>query len=271
MDYFDDFQFLTFNHLRRYEQKVNRIFADRYALNYAHTGGLFWRVDNGKPVTFDWPVAYWTWPGPRFRYGPATNSGGSWDHRFVSFRGPRVERWITGGLLTIRDESPPFFRVTKPDEFCVRFDHLLNLLSRGPDFHAEAVHALEGLWLSLHSQPPVTVVTHPRRKEIQDMLSRIEEHPEQRFDFKQEALRMGMSITHLRRMFRDFTGRSPVTFVNSKRMEKAARLLRETNLPVKRVAETVGIPDIAYFSKLYTREYATPPAAYRRLFFAEDG
>lgn len=270
MNYFEDLQFLTFNHLRRYDQKVDRVFTERYALNYAHAGGVVWRAGTGKQATFEWPVAYWTWPGPRFRYGPAKR-GGNWDHRFVSFSGPRVERWLAGGLLPICDDSPSFLRVTKPDEFCARFDQLLNLLSRGPDSHAEAVHALEGLWLSLHRQPSATVVAHPRRQQMQALLARIEAHPEQNFDFKQEAVRMGVGMAHLRKMFRDFTGRSPVAFVNGKRLEKAARLLRETSLPVKQVAEDAGIPDIAYFSKLYTREYATPPAAYRRLFSASEG
>jgi YesN/AraC family two-component response regulator len=36
------------------------------------------------------------------------------------------------------------------------------------------------------------------------------------------------------------------------------------NLPIKEIAENVGVPDIHYFTKMFKRTYHLPPARYRK-------
>ncbi len=266
MDYFDDLQFLNFNHLKDYRLGIDRVFPDRYALNYAHDGHVFFRMDNEPAAVLEWPVAYWTWPGPRFRYGLASGPGGAWNHRYVAFSGARAERWRETGLMPVDRQAPPYAIVTEPQAFRADFDRMLDFLRGGPDKHAEAVLALEGLWVRLHKQPSTRAVFHPRYRDMQSLLNRVAAQPALPWDFRREAADMGMTPAHLRRLFRLFADGSPAAFAQRKRLEQAAHLLRETDMPVKHVAKACGMPDLHYFSKRFARHYALPPATYRRTF-----
>jgi AraC-like DNA-binding protein len=47
-------------------------------------------------------------------------------------------------------------------------------------------------------------------------------------------------------------------------MTLAARLLRDTDLPLRAVAERTGYTSEFAFAKAFKREYGTPPGSYRR-------
>jgi transcriptional regulator GlxA family with amidase domain len=55
----------------------------------------------------------------------------------------------------------------------------------------------------------------------------------------------------------------PARFLVRARIDRARRLLTETNLSVTRVAEMLGYPDIAYFSRQYRRHTGQPPSGAR--------
>jgi LacI family transcriptional regulator len=47
-------------------------------------------------------------------------------------------------------------------------------------------------------------------------------------------------------------------------LERARRLLAETDLPLKVLAEQAGFSDLGYMSKVFRQELGMPPTAYRR-------
>jgi AraC-like DNA-binding protein len=268
MDYFDDLSFFHFNHLKKHQVMHDRRFHT-HALNYAHSGTIQWQREDNRPLVLKAPVAYWTWPGTRFRYGvepPAT-----WDHYYVSFIGSRVSQWRETGLFPVDTATEPFIQITEPDAFRRAFDELLAVLGQHPKRNPQAVHLLEGLLLRLHRQPSIETVVHPRRREMKALIRRIREHPEYRWECAREAKEIGMTSTHLRRLFGAFTGLPPVQFINKCRLDRAALLLRSGDLPVKQIADRCGFDDIHYFTKLFSREHGMPPAAYRRAFQREIG
>ncbi len=76
-----------------------------------------------------------------------------------------------------------------------------------------------------------------------------------------DALRI--SAGYLSTLFRQETGKTVTEFVNGKRMEHAARLLRGSALQVQTVAQYCGISDVNYFSKLFKRYHGISPREYR--------
>lgn len=55
----------------------------------------------------------------------------------------------------------------------------------------------------------------------------------------------------------------PLTYLTWWRMTAAARLLRETDLPLRSVAQRVGYASEYAFAKAFKRELGAPPGQYR--------
>jgi len=79
------------------------------------------------------------------------------------------------------------------------------------------------------------------------------------------AREVGMSEYHFIRSFREAFGISPMRYRASIIMQRAARLLAQTDLPVEDIAHQVGYASAHSFSRAFHRQYGVSPRAYRRL------
>lgn len=80
---------------------------------------------------------------------------------------------------------------------------------------------------------------------------------------KQYLQERGQSYDHQSRVFKKSFGVSPLQYVNSLRIEAAANLLRDTNMRVGDVAETLGYDDLVYFGRCFKKYMGMNAQAYR--------
>ena len=83
-------------------------------------------------------------------------------------------------------------------------------------------------------------------------------------DHEQIADELGMAEVTFRRRFRAVTGAPPHEYVLQARVAEARRLLGETDLPIKSIAQQLGYKDVYFFSRQFKRFAGVPPALYRR-------
>ncbi len=76
----------------------------------------------------------------------------------------------------------------------------------------------------------------------------------------------GHSRAHFSREFRRAFGESPHAYLITRRLERAAVLLRMTDRSVADVGLSVGWQSVGSFTSAFTRTYGIPPSAYRRRF-----
>ena len=77
------------------------------------------------------------------------------------------------------------------------------------------------------------------------------------------AERFNLSSGYLGKLVKASAGDTFSSLLSTMRLEKAAQLLIETSQPAYKVAEQVGIPNVAYFSTLFKRQYGLSPAPFR--------
>jgi AraC family transcriptional regulator len=77
------------------------------------------------------------------------------------------------------------------------------------------------------------------------------------------AVEAGVHPTHLARVFRRKFGVSMGQFVRGLRIEHAARLLAEEDLPLSQVSESSGFSDQAHFTRVFKQHVGMTPGAYR--------
>ena len=80
------------------------------------------------------------------------------------------------------------------------------------------------------------------------------------------AAAAGLSRAHFSREFRRAFGVSPHAYLLTRRLERAATLLRTTDRSVAEVCFDVGLRSLGSFTTTFTRTYGVPPAAYRASF-----
>lgn len=83
------------------------------------------------------------------------------------------------------------------------------------------------------------------------------------------AAEAGMSRSAFADRFRAVLDEPPMAYVTSWRMDLAARLVRERELPLARVAERVGYQSEAAFNRAFRRAHRMPPGAFARRDAAE--
>jgi len=76
----------------------------------------------------------------------------------------------------------------------------------------------------------------------------------------------GLSRAHFSREFRRAFGESPHAYLLTRRLERAAALLRNTDRSVAEICFTVGLESVGSFTTTFTRTYGLPPTAYREAF-----
>jgi AraC family L-rhamnose operon transcriptional activator RhaR len=70
--------------------------------------------------------------------------------------------------------------------------------------------------------------------------------------------------SYLSRLFKAATGLPPLAYQARCRAERAAALLRQTELPVGDVGVQVGWPDANYFARRFRQHFGLSPSGYRR-------
>jgi transcriptional regulator GlxA family with amidase domain len=73
----------------------------------------------------------------------------------------------------------------------------------------------------------------------------------------------GLSRAHFSREFRRAFGESPHAYLLTRRLERAAGLLRTTDRSTADVCLSVGLVSVGSFTSSFTRTFGVPPTAYR--------
>ena len=95
----------------------------------------------------------------------------------------------------------------------------------------------------------------------------LQEHFRQPLTVADVAMEIGVSPSHLHRLFRAETGVTLVNRVHRLRLDAAAELLRETDQTVLAIAQDVGFTSQAHLTRLFTRHFGCAPGRYREQYW----
>jgi AraC family transcriptional regulator, regulatory protein of adaptative response / DNA-3-methyladenine glycosylase II len=78
------------------------------------------------------------------------------------------------------------------------------------------------------------------------------------------ACKLGLGSRHLRRLFLQHVGASPISFAQTRRLQFAKRLLDETNLPITEIALAAGFGSLRRFNTTFRQTYGRAPRELRK-------
>lgn len=252
----DDLNFLHGYHRPRCDARVDKVF-DYHTLQLIQ-GEVELFIGSVRHALKGW----WMWGsplGPTVRFH-ALRPGGTWNHRYIACTGGLAARWESLGLWPAPPQRVPAGEVRG---LVRRFDELLSHAFRpGRLAHLRAVNALEGVLLQ-GAEIRGASLTHPRPPWLDSLLAELADLDTPP-DYAALARRHHMSLTTLRRRFLAATGQPLHAYRLQLRMQDARRLLTDTDLPLKQVAQRLGYRDVYYFNRQFAQHVGMAPGAYRR-------
>lgn len=146
--------------------------------------------------------------------------------------------------------------ITKPFNFEILQSRIKNLVNQRESFHKSFQKHLDIKATDIE-------ITSLDEKLIQNAIKVVESHISDA-DFSVEALSqmLGISRVHLYKKLLSLTGKSPIEFIRTIRLQRAAQLLEKSQLTVAEVAYQVGFNNPKYFTKYFKDQFRVLPSAY---------
>lgn len=112
----------------------------------------------------------------------------------------------------------------------------------------------------------IAPVPSPRltSRQLKEVLEYIQIHLSEDLSLDVLAQQIGFSSYHFARLFRQAIGASPHQFVLSRRIERAQRLLEETDLPLAQVAGACGFAHQSHLTQVFRQQLGCTPRIYRQ-------
>jgi len=102
-------------------------------------------------------------------------------------------------------------------------------------------------------------------------VAEMQERPEQPLTLPRLAEVAGMSRSVFAARFTDAVGQSPIEFLKTLRLERAAHLLAHTDMPVKSVAARAGYASRSSFTRAFLARHGLGPARFRAAMTKDSG
>jgi two-component system response regulator YesN len=175
---------------------------------------------------------------------------------------------INGNTLFIIHQSltHSFFSSLKlrdlPTDLLFQDDHYMTL-------YIDARRSLENLYrfvdylLAINNEQP-KLVSSAELTIVEKLKQYIQSHIDRPLTRKELSDFIYLSPDHITHLFREKTGISLIEYINTLKMEKAAALLAETNMPVGLISSRVGFTSFSYFSKMFKKKTGLSPVEYRK-------
>lgn len=92
----------------------------------------------------------------------------------------------------------------------------------------------------------------------------IDSHYKEQLDLDQLAEEAHINKYYLAHTFREEYGISPISYMNSRRIQESKYLLRETDLSLSQIARILGFSSASYFSQSFRRSESITPMEFRK-------
>lgn len=149
----------------------------------------------------------------------------------------------------------------------VRYATLTNILN-------QAIHSVEERqhleMLEKYGQQYIDSVANKSRGEHKDLVEKVEkyilQHLSEELRVSELANMVFTSSDHLTRSFKKRFGKTVSEYILDKRMKLASELLKQENMTITMVSDSVGYGNYSYFTEQFKKTYGMTPREYQKQF-----
>lgn len=261
MHYYDDIRFLYATYMPRHNHTYHDRWPNLYTVQMFAGGEIFYAVDDHPRTLLKEPALYWHHPSHTYHYSSVT--GTSWQHYFIHLDGPRAKRLLEEGFMPLSRHGFVYLRQISRTKNV--FDQLIKTVNeKNSAEHFHMVYLLEEL-LQIAIEDSQSQNKHlPHYDRILEISNVMRTNPLGSYDLEAISKKIGLSYSHFRRLFKQYTNSSPHDLILNCRMQKAVDLLQNTHKPIKEISALLGYEDPAQFAKLFRNKEGLYPSEFRK-------
>ena len=201
------------------------------------------------------------YPGEWHRYKPSSNTG--WSEYYIGFSGIYARYLFQNS--EILSNHPSVLNIGFHEDLLNLFSQIIDLVQDAkPGFQ----YICSGLLIQLLGNILFVLKNQGYDgKEVEHNIRhaqlRLQEQYSDPIDMEQLANQCNMGYSHFRKMFKKYTGLSPLQYHNMFRLQKAKDLLVDSDKSIKKIAMEVGFQSEHYFTRLFKKKIGVTPSELR--------
>ncbi len=99
---------------------------------------------------------------------------------------------------------------------------------------------------------------------IKSITTYIEEHYKEKITLEMLANHANISVFHLSHLFKQYTGQTPIEYLNQYRLIMSADMLKSSDYSIMDIAFECGYNNVSYFNRAFKSKYGMTPKEYRK-------
>ncbi len=231
---------------------------DHYLLHYIASGNGTYEV-NGTVYALTKGDVFFSKPDELIKYKAGTIE--PWEYYWVGFNGPYANK--VAYKLPFKN-SMPVHKCADTKVIEKAFSNIFN--SRGSQSYSEAL-MVGHLYILIAAFIKEAQLTEPQKagtssQYVDSAIKFIQHNYSGDIGIDDIAKSVGVSRSHLYRVFVNNIGKSPVDYLTGYRIGEACFLLKNSKLSIAEVAVSVGFYDQFYFSRVFKKAKGVPPSKY---------
>ena len=200
-------------------------------------------------------------PGQWHRHRPLPDTG--WTLCWISFNGDLPHAWLKEGAYRLDGVKPI---IEDPALYRAQFERLLlsahrSSATNSSELSWQAIGLISHFLTDPNSESAKTLPLHDEVSKL--AIEHIWNHTHGEVDIAKLAHRLEISRRTLERCFRQATGRSLLEEIQNCRVERARRLLLETDIPIKEVVFRAGFTNREQLRLAFAKVFGQSPNAFR--------
>lgn len=244
-----------------FNPEKGRILSE-YQLVYISKGKGIFASDSTKNTTIGKGQVLILFPGQWHTYRPLKETG--WNEYYIGFEGSFVDTLMKNNFISYQHQ---ILHIGSNEELVNLFSRAIKVAKEdkksSQQYLAGIVLHILGMMLffaenkNLDSRESSQIIE--RAKII------MHENANKDIDIKGIASNLGTSYSWFRKVFKEYTGFAPAQYFQEIKLQKAKKLLRESNLSIKEIAYELNFSSYEYFLSFFKKRVGTTPLKYREL------
>ncbi len=108
-----------------------------------------------------------------------------------------------------------------------------------------------------------------KEREFYNILDYLRTNLSKNLTLNEISVGTGMSVSKVKRLFREFGDTSPSAYFNEMKIKEAKHLISNTSMNFTQVAETLGFGSVHYFSKAFKKQTNMTPSDYAKSVYSK--